>query len=135
MTMTLRVHHIAIQVADLERARAFYVDVLGLPETRRQPHSIWLDAGGAIVMLERPPADAPDATAPRGEPAPWKSARTGLHLLALDIPADAREAWRAKLVAAGAPLEGETAFTLYTRDPDGTRIGLSSYPVPARASG
>lgn len=117
----MRVHHVAIQVRDLERSRAFYVDVLGLPETRRQPHSIWVDAEGTILMLEQCDGtqDAPDA---------WKSARPGLHLLALAIAPDAREAWRARLAKAGAPIEGETAFTLYTRDPDGCRIGLSSYP-------
>ena len=31
--------------------------------------------------------------------------------------------------ASEAIIEGETGFTLYTRDPDGTRIGLSSYPA------
>jgi glyoxylase I family protein len=118
----MRVHHIAIQVRDLERARAFYVDVLGLSETRRQAHSIWVDAEGVILMLEH-------AIDPAGPP-PWKSATSGLHLLALTIGPNERAAWRAKLTAAGAPIEGETGFTLYTRDPDGTRIGLSSYPAP-----
>lgn len=119
----MRVHHIAIQVRDLERARAFYVDVLGLSETRRQPHSLWVEAEGVILMLEH-------ATDPQGAP-PWKSATAGLHLLALTIGAQERAAWKAKLSAAGAPIEGETGFTLYTRDPDGTRIGLSSYPAPS----
>ena len=119
----MRVHHIAIQVRDLERARAFYVDVLGLHETRRQPHSIWVDAEGVILMLEH-------ATDPQGAP-PWKSATAGLHLLALTIGPSDRAVWKAKLTAAGAPIEGETGFTLYTRDPDGTRIGLSSYPAPS----
>lgn len=122
----MRVHHIAIQVRDLERARAFYVDVLALPEVRRQPHSIWVDADGTLLMLEL-------ATDPTGPP-PWKSATAGLHLLALAIGAGERALWRAKLEKAGAPIEGETAFTLYTRDPDGTRIGLSSYPAPAEDS-
>lgn len=132
----MRVHHVAIQVRDLERARAFYVDVLGLPQTRRQPHSIWVEADGVILMLEHAadlanPAVPAVPAVPAGPP-PWKSTMAGLHLLALTIGADERGAWRAKLTAAGAPIEGETAFTLYTRDPDGTRIGLSSYPETAR---
>ena len=119
----MRVHHIAIQVRDLERARAFYVEVLGLPEVRRQPHAVWVDAEGTLVMLEQ--------SADVDAPPPWQSARAGLHLLALQIGPTERAAWRARLIAAGAPIEGETGFTLYTRDPDGTRIGLSSYPAPA----
>ena len=119
----MRVHHIAIQVRDLERARTFYVDVLGLPEVRRQPHAIWVDADGTLLMLEKC-MDASDAP-------PWKHMRAGLHLLALAIAPHERAAWRARLAKAGAPLEGETGFTLYTRDPDGTRIGLSSYPETA----
>ena len=30
----------------------------------------------------------------------------------------------------GWPIEARTAFTLYVRDPDGRRIGLSAYPDP-----
>ena len=117
----MKVHHIAIQVSDLARARTFYVEVLGLPEVRRQSHAVWVEAAGTLLMLEH----CPDQTAPP----PWQSERAGLHLLALAIEVGSREVWRARLLAAGAPLEGETAFTLYTRDPDGTRIGLSSYPL------
>ena len=128
------VHHIAVQVRDLDRSRSFYVDVLGMTETRRQPHAVWVEAaaqpggvqtGGAssvIVMLEK--CDATDG------PQPWASARQGLHLLALTIDVADRDAWKKRLLAAGAPLEKESGFTLYTRDPDGTRIGLSHHPTP-----
>ena len=34
----------------------------------------------------------------------------------------------ARLAAAGVVVEARTAYTLYVRDPDGRRIGLSSYP-------
>jgi hypothetical protein len=113
------VHHIAVQVLDLERARAFYVDVLGMRETKRQPHSIWVQAGATIVMLER---------GERARDAPWVSPETGLHLLALTISRAERDAWRDRLQAAGVPLERESPYTLYCRDPDGTRVGLSHYP-------
>lgn len=119
----MRLHHVAIQVIDLERARRFWVEVLGLPEVRRQAHAVWVEAQGTIVMLERcagdPPAD------------PWRSQRAGLFLLALAIAPTEREHWRARLTDAGYPIEGETAFTLYVRDPDGTRVGLSHYPAQA----
>jgi glyoxylase I family protein len=115
------VHHVAVQVLDLERARAFYVDLLGLTEVRRQAHSIWVQAGATIVMLER---------GTQARATSWQAPDAGLHLLAFTIAAAERDAWRAKLAAAGATLEGETGFTLYARDPDGTRIGLSHYPDP-----
>jgi hypothetical protein len=34
-----------------------------------------------------------------------------------------------RLEAAGVGIEGRTAYSLYFRDPDGRRIGLSSYPT------
>ena len=54
----MRIHHVALRVADCERSAAFYSGVLGLPETRRFEErgalrSIWLAAGDAILMLER----------------------------------------------------------------------------------
>ena len=36
-----------------------------------------------------------------------------------------------KLGARGVAVEGETAFSIYFRDPDGRRIGLSHFPEPA----
>ena len=35
-----------------------------------------------------------------------------------------------RLREAGVAIEDRTAFTLYVRDPDGRRVGLSSYPTP-----
>jgi hypothetical protein len=48
-------------------------------------------------------------------------------LVAFGIEAPDVERWRRVLDANGIPVEGETAFTLYFRDPDGRRIGLSHY--------
>jgi glyoxylase I family protein len=120
----MKLHHLAIQVQDLERARRFYVEVLGLPEVRRQPHAIWVDADGVLLMLEK--------CAGLAGADPWKSERAGLHLLSLAIEPMARASWVERLAAAGHALEAETDFTVYVRDPDGTRIGLSSYPQPSR---
>ncbi len=117
----MRVHHIAVQVHDLARARAFYVDLLGLPELRRQAHSIWVDAEGTVVMLER-----------GGPSEEGRAARAGLKALAFSMEPGARELWRERLIAHGHPVEDETDYTLYTRDPDGTRVALSSYPDKSR---
>ena len=52
------IHHLALRVADPEKARAFYGDLLGLAERRRVEdahglRAVWLDAGPVVLMLER----------------------------------------------------------------------------------
>lgn len=118
----MRVHHVAIQVHDLERSRTFYVDVLGLRELGRpRDGAVWLDCAGAVLMLER--ADG----APVADE--FRTQRAGLHLLALAITPDERAAWEARLAALGAAVIERTAHTLYVRDPEGNRIGLSTLDV------
>jgi hypothetical protein len=55
----------------------------------------------------------------------------GMHLLALTIAIDEREAWAERLARAGYPIYHQTAYTLYVRDPEGNRIGLSHWPNAA----
>jgi glyoxylase I family protein len=125
------VHHVAVKVRDLARAEAFYVRLLGLPVLRRWPtadghgeRSLWLDMGqGAFLALER--ADGPsDGAAAKPEGAP------GIHLVALGIARSERDAWAARLAAAGHPVYQQTDFTLYVRDPEGNRVALSHWPDP-----
>jgi glyoxylase I family protein len=122
-------HHVAVVVADLARAERFYVGVLGLPVLRRWdeggvPRSIWLGLGddGSFLAVER--AEAADPT--RTDQAP------GWHCLALTIGRHEREAWRERLRTGGHPVERESSYTLYARDPDGNLVGLSHYPDAAR---
>ena len=101
--MSLRIHHLALRARDPSATEHFYVSVLGLRVMARHDDrgSVWLDASGAVVMVER---------AEDGEPA------------IDDLPA-----WRLRLAQAGVNVEGETPYTLYFRDPDGRRVGLSTY--------
>ena len=114
----MRVHHLAFRTGDLAKLERFYVDAIGLAVVRRdEARSVWLDAGGAIVMLElREP----------GEPAHSAGSK---ELVALAIEPDARALCTDRLARAGVAIEATTDFTLYVRDPDGRRIGLSSYPA------
>jgi hypothetical protein len=51
--------------------------------------------------------------------------------VALAVARAEREAWRARLAAAGHPVERESAYTLYVRDPDGALVALSHWPDAA----
>lgn len=107
----------AMRTADVPRLERFYVEVLGLAVMRRDDArgSVWLDADGTVVMIER--AEAGEAGIPAGT----------RELVAFAVPD--KEALRARLP----PLEAETQHTLYFRDPDGRRVAVSDYPFPVPA--
>jgi catechol 2,3-dioxygenase len=123
-TPSPRLHHLALRVSDCERALAFYSGLLGLSEVRRvpeggAPRAIWLAAGEVVIMLE---------TSLRGAGPPSGSG----HVLA--FAAAELGAWEERLAAAGIPIDDRTAETLFVRDPDGHRVGLSAYRFPAEFS-
>jgi hypothetical protein len=127
----LRPHHIAVVVRDLARAEGFYSGVLGLPVVRRwddaagRPRSVWVDLGeGAFLAVERGEAEGPR----RADGAP------GWHCVALGIELAEREAWRARLAAAGVAVERESPYSLYARDPEGSLVALSHWPAAVEAS-
>ncbi|MCC6215191.1 MAG: VOC family protein [Polyangiaceae bacterium] len=119
-----RLHHVALGAQDPERVAAFYRDVLGLVEVRRslledsRVRSVWLDLGGAVLMVERTEAG----------PRRVDGIGAGPFLLAVtavgDVVAHAR-----RLEEAGVVIEGRTEHTCYARDPEGNRVAVSSYPL------
>ena len=119
-------HHVAIQVRDVERCAAWYRDVLGLPEQARfhlaqgGVRSVWMTVPGGFLALERTET-LPVATA-------FRDGRPGPHLVALRIDRSARDATVAELRGKGVTIEHETQWTVYVRDPEGNRIGLSHHP-------
>ena len=125
----MRLHHVALQVTELARARAFYAGVLGFVVTREQAHALWLDAGGVIVMLER--CDGVDDEAAAADARAWASARPGPFVVAFAIAPHERAPLRARLVDAGVAIDHESVFTLYVRDPFGARLAFSHYPDAA----
>ena len=120
------IHHLAVRTPDLVASERFYVEVLGLQVVERfffedgAPRSVWVSLGeGTFLALE---------VGPRG-PSPADE-DPGWHCVALRIDAEARERWRSRLEGAGHPVERETDYTLYVRDPSGALLGLSHYPIP-----
>lgn len=125
--MTRALHHVALGARDVARVAAFYVDFLGLVEQTRhfypdgQLRSIWLDMCATVLMVEH--TEWTTTPAPAG-------VRPGFFLLAFQVDGpQARRELEARLVAAGHPIEAQTAFTTYFRDPEGNRVALSHYAI------
>jgi catechol 2,3-dioxygenase-like lactoylglutathione lyase family enzyme len=111
---------------------AFYGGVLGLSVLRRWQgedgegedgeRSIWFDLhDGGFLAVERV------AGTPRAREG-FYTDDLGIHLVALAIKRGDRDAWEAHLTAAGVPIVHRTDYTLYVRDPEGNRVGLSHWP-------
>lgn len=117
-------HHVALRVARPDLSARFYGGLLGLRELVRYPgdpgepgedevpRSVWLALGEGVLMLER-------ALRPPG------AGEGSAHVLVVAV--DDLEVWAAKLAAAGLAVVDRTAFTLYFHDPDGHRVGVSTY--------
>jgi glyoxylase I family protein len=130
---TRGLHHLAIRVRDLAAAERFYCGLLGLAVVRRWPEeeggqerSIWVDTGdGAFLALERVEGSGSGDGDGDGD-----GDEDGLFLVALRIDAAERQEWRRRFAAADVAVYHQTRFTIYVRDPEGNRVGLSHYPVP-----
>ena len=124
--MPLAFHHVAIQCFDLAACERFYREELGLEVLRRWPRpeggdrSVWLALGDGFLALERA-AERPSASA-------WRDGTAGLHRVAVRIQPSERAVWEARFAARGVPVVHRTRWTIYVRDPEGNRVGLSHHP-------
>jgi catechol 2,3-dioxygenase len=119
----VRIGHVHLKVADLDRALGFYRDVLGFELTQRLSRSAaFLSAGGYHHHIGLNTWESL-----RGAPPPPGS--TGLYHLAIAYPtrAELADALQ-RLLRAGIPLEGAAdhgvSEALYLRDPDGNGVEL-----------
>jgi catechol 2,3-dioxygenase len=118
-----RIGHVHLKVADLERAIAFYRDVLGFEMTQRYgSEAAFLSAGGYHHHIGLNTWESRGGSSP-----PQRS--TGLYHFAILYPtrAELADALR-RLIAAKIPLEGASdhgvSEALYLRDPDGNGVEL-----------
>jgi catechol 2,3-dioxygenase len=115
--------HVHLKVSDIERALAFYRDVLGFEETQRwDDQAAFLSAGGYHHHLGLNTWESKG-----GSPPP--PGTTGLYHVAIRYPdrATLGDAFR-RLVENRIPIEGATdhgvSEAIYLRDPDGNGIEL-----------
>ena len=118
-----RIGHVHLQVADLDRALAFYAGVLGFELTQRYgAQAAFLSAGGYHHHIGLNTWESRGATPP-------PPGHTGLYHTAILYPtrADLADALR-RLIAAGIPLTGASdhgvSQALYLDDPDGNGVEL-----------
>jgi catechol 2,3-dioxygenase len=118
-----RIGHVHLTVADLDRAIAFYRDVLGFELTTRYgAQAAFLSAGGYHHHIGL------NTWAGEGAPAPAPGT-TGLYHFAILYP-DRKALAQAlkKVLESGVPLEGASdhgvSEAIYLRDPDGNGVEL-----------
>ena len=119
----VRIGHVHLKVADLERALAFYCSVLGFELTQRMGNSAaFVSAGGYHHHIGLNTWESAGGSPP-------SEGSTGLYHLAILYPTRAELAGAVKRVqAAGIPLEGASdhgvSEAVYLRDPDGNGVEL-----------
>jgi catechol 2,3-dioxygenase len=118
-----RIGHVHLKVADLERAIAFYRDVLGFEVTQRYgTQAAFLSAGGYHHHIGLNTWESKGGSPPPG-------GTTGLYHVAILYPTRAAlaDALR-RVLAAGIPIDGASdhgvSEAIYLRDPDGNGVEL-----------
>ena len=123
-------HHVAVQVHDVAKVAAFYVELLQLPELQRfhrddgSLRSIW-------VGTSNQPGPPQGFIAIEGIRPQTPEGALGYSMVALRIDARQRPAISLELARRGVTIERETAWTFYVRDPEGNLVGLSHHPDSA----
>ena len=132
MTGKLNLAEAALYVKDLEKARDFYREVLGLVETAVFDDAAFLQIGvdATLILFQI------DALETRVSVIPAHGARGRGHV-ALALAPDEMTAWRERLQAHGVEIEHEQDWplgthSLYFRDPDDNSLELidnTHYPL------
>ena len=120
----------ALYVDDLDRARRFYEDALGLKPAFADQRLCAFEVASASVLLLFPRGKTLETVVMAGGTIPPHDGHGPLHI-AFAISRDDLPAWEARLAARGAPIEGRTEWprggtSIYFRDPDGHLLELAT---------
>lgn len=116
--MSLQFHHLALRTSDVPALAAWYCAMFDLIEARDlMPKSIWLGlAQDAMLMIEAREAD---------EPAPTPGS---MEMFAMRVTPVFKQEVKRRAVDRGC-FDGETEHTVYVRDPEGRRVGVSTFDL------
>jgi catechol 2,3-dioxygenase-like lactoylglutathione lyase family enzyme len=114
MIQATGVDHVVLHVNDVQRAKKFYTEVLGMTAYRENRGQVFLHAGSQGVALFKKAGDAPLA------------AGNDLNHLALNVEGGTYETLKAELERQGVAVTGRPGDDrcIYFRDPDGHRLQL-----------
>jgi catechol 2,3-dioxygenase len=125
-----RVGHVALRVADEERSRAFYRDVLGFSVTEQDPEhgGTFMSLGENFHTIDVFPSDNP-----QGAPKPQRD-QIGLFHIAFEVGSyqDLREAYCSLIdhqVEISHCTDHVSQRSIYFSDPDGNRLEIY-YEIP-----
>lgn len=129
----MQLHHLALGATDVAALAGFYGAVFGLEQVREHRRddgtlrSIWLRLGDGLLMVESiETGGAREQGLRLPEP--------GWFLLAFSTANEAEsEAVCRAATARGATESHRTAFTRYLVDPEGNRVAVSHFALPAEA--
>lgn len=114
----LAVHHVSINVDDVDAALSFYTDVLGLQQRDDRPDfgfgGAWLNAGGQQVHLIHAPVPA----------------NQGQHFaLAVDDLGAVVDELRGRGLTVSDPVKVGAGLQAFINDPDGNTVELQQPPA------
>ena len=114
MVQATGIDHIVLHVQDVERARKFYAEILGMSVYRQNERQVFLHAGQQGVALFKKQGDVPLATG------------NDLNHLALNVADGTYETLKATLEQHGVAVSGRPGEDrcIYFQDPDGHRLQL-----------
>ena len=119
----------ALYADDLAAARAFYGEVMGLPElVAVEGRHVFFRAGATVLLIFNPQATAAPPGNPR-LPVPPHGAKGPGHLCFAATAAQI-EAWKTRLSQAGHPIEADFTWpngarSIYFRDPAGNSLEIA----------
>ena len=122
----LRLLETSLYTRDLEAARAFYADVLGLEMVSQVAgRHVFLRCGDSMLLVFHPEA----TSAPGGSVPPHGAEGPGHAAFA--VPPSELEAWKGHLAEHGVSIEAEVTWpsggrSVYFRDPAGNSLELAT---------